>query len=90
MKTISGALAYDDQATGKMTILVVHQAIHVPTMGRNLLCPMQVWMNDIKVDRTPNVLTKNPTDILRAISGKDTDGLQVTIPMSLKGVTSYF
>ena len=26
MKTVSSALAYDDQANGKMTILVVHQA----------------------------------------------------------------
>ena len=41
MKTISGALAYDDQVTGKTTILVVHQAIHVPTMESSLLCPMQ-------------------------------------------------
>ena len=52
MKTISGALAYDDQATGKMTILVVPQAIHMPTTGSNLVCPMQVRMNDVKVDET--------------------------------------
>ena len=90
MKTISGALAYDDQVTGKMTILGVHQVIHVPTMERNLLCPMQVQMNDVKVDETPKFLTMNPTDITHAISGKDGDGIQVTIPLSLRGVTSYF
>ena len=90
MKTVSSALAYDDQATGKTTILVVHQAIHIPTMGSNLLCPMQAQMNDIKVDETPKFLTENPTDIMHAISGKDADGIQVTIPLSLKGVTSYF
>ena len=54
MKTVSSALAYDDQATGKMTILVVHQAIHMPTMESNLLCPMQVQIHGIKVDETPN------------------------------------
>ena len=90
MKAVSGALAYDNQATGKMTILAVHQAIHVPTMESNLLCPMQVRMNDIKVDKTLKFLTKNPTDIMHAISGMDADGIQVTIPLSLKGVTSYF
>ena len=90
MKSVSGALAYDDQATGKTTILVVHQAIHIPTMGSNLLCPMQVWMNDVRVDETPKVLTENPTDITHASSGKDADGIQVTIPLCSKGVTSYF
>ena len=90
MKTISSALAYDDQATGKMTILVVHQASHMPTMESNLLCLMQVQMNDVKVDETPKFLTENPTDITHAISGKDGDGIQVTIPLSLRGVTSYF
>ena len=90
MKTVSSALAYDDQTSGRTTILVVHQAIHVPTMGSNLLCPMEVWMNDFKVDETLKFLTKNPTDIMHAISGKDADGIQVTIQLSLKGVTSYF
>ena len=90
MKTISGPLAYDNQATGKMTILAVHQAIHIPTMESNLLCPMQVRMNDVKVDETPKFLTKNPTDIMHAISSKDGDGIKVTIPLSLRGVTSYF
>ena len=90
MKTVSSALAYDDQTSGRTTILVVHQIIHVPTMGSNLLCPMEVWMNDFKVDETLKFLTKNPTDIMHAISGKDADGIQVTIQLSLKGVTSYF
>ena len=89
MKTVSGALAYD-QATGKMTILVVHQVIHIPTTVSNLLCPMQVQMNDVKVDETLKFLTENPTDIMHAISGKDGDSIQVTIPLSLRGVTSYF
>ena len=57
MKTISSALVYDDHTTGKMTIIVVHQAIHVPTMESNLLIPVQVWMNDVKVDETPKCLT---------------------------------
>ena len=73
-----------------MTILVVHQAIHVPTMGSNLLCPMKVQMNDVKVDDTLKFLTENPTDIIHAISGKDAHGIQVNIPLSLRGVTSYF
>ena len=77
MKSISSVLAYDNQATRKMTILVVHHAIHVPTMESNLLCSVQVWMNDVKVDE----LTENPMDITHAISCKDGDGIQVTIQL---------
>ena len=73
-----------------ISILVVHQAVRIPTMGSNLLCPMQVLLNDVKEDETPKFLTKNPTDMTHAISGKDADVIQVTIPSSLKGVTSYF
>ena len=47
-------------------------------------------MNDVKMDKTPKVLTKNPTYIMHAIYGKDGDGIQVTIPLYLRGVTSYF
>ena len=35
-------------------------------------------------------LAENPTDIMHAISGKDGDGIPVTITLSLRGVTSYF
>ena len=90
MTTVSGALAYDDHVTGKITILVVHQVIHVATMESNLLCPMQVRMNDVKVDKGQKVLTENPADIMHAISGKNLDDIQMTIPLSLRGVTSDF
>ena len=73
-----------------MTILVVHQAIRIQTTESNLLCPMQVQMNDIKVDKTLKVFTENPTDIMHAISSKNGDGIQVPIPLSLRAVTSYF
>ena len=29
-------------------ILVIHQAIHVPTMRHNLITPMQLRMNDVR------------------------------------------
>ena len=44
---VSGALAYNDPMTGTTVVLVIHEAVHVPTMNNNLLCPMQVRMNDI-------------------------------------------
>ena len=40
IKTVSGALAYDNPTSGKTVIIVVHQAIHVPTMDCNLIGPI--------------------------------------------------
>ena len=50
---VSAALAYDCPTTGEATILMVHQAVHVPTMENNLLCPMQMRMNDIQLNECP-------------------------------------
>ena len=62
MKTVSGALAYDNPTSCKTVIIVIHQVIHVPTMDCNLICPMQVRMNDVKLDDKPKFLIEDPTD----------------------------
>jgi hypothetical protein len=38
---IMGAIAYDHPITGKVYILVFHQAIHCRLMDNHLICPMQ-------------------------------------------------
>ena len=90
MKTVSGALAYHNPTSGKTVIIVVYQAIHVPTMDGNLICPMQVRMNDVKLDDKPKFLTEDPTDESHAISCEDNMGTPINIALALKGVTSYF
>ena len=90
IKTVSGALAYDNPTSGTTVIIVVDQAIHVPTMDCNLICPMQVRMNDVKLDDKPKFLTEDPTDESHAISCEDNTATLVNISLSLKGVTSYF
>ena len=39
LNLVSAALAYDCPMTGEVSILMVHQSVHVPTMENNLLCP---------------------------------------------------
>ena len=90
MKTVSGALAYDSPTSGKTVIIVIHHAIHVPTMDCKLICPMQVRMNDVKLDDKPKFLTEDPTNESHAISCKDNMGTLINIALELKGVTSYF
>jgi hypothetical protein len=44
---ISAALAYDCLDTGVTGILMVYRAVHVPTMTNDLLCPMQMRVNEM-------------------------------------------
>ena len=90
MKTVSGALAYDNPTSGKTVIIVAHEAIHVPTMECNLICPMQVRMNDVKLDDKPKFLAEDPTNESHAMSCEDNTGTLINITLELKGVTSYF
>ena len=89
MRTVSEALAYDNPISGKTVIIVIHQAIYVPTMDCNLICPMQVRMNDVKLNDKPKILTEDPTNESHAISCEDNTGTLIIITPELKGVTSY-
>ena len=81
-----GALACDNPTSGTTVIIVVHQAIHVPTMDWNLSCPIQVRMNNVELDDKPKFLT----DKSHPVSCEDNSGTLINITLSLKGVTSYF
>ena len=59
---VSAALAYDCPETGETVILMIHQAVHVPTMINDLLCPMQMRTNDIGVQECPKFLEEHPDD----------------------------
>eukprot|EP00978_Attheya_sp_CCMP212_P038406 scaffold190171_cov30-Attheya_sp.AAC.1 len=88
---VSAALAYDDATTGEVIIVVIHQAIYIPTMDHNLLCPIQLRMNEVMIDDCPKFLYLNPTDETHAIkvSGADSED-DYLIPLSLQGVTLFF
>ena len=70
-------------------MLIVHQAISVTMMSNNLLCPMQIRMNDVELNDTPKFLTDNHTSKTHAISGLDQDSREHIIPFTLCSVTSY-
>ena len=66
-KTVTATLTYNDPSDGTPIILVVQQAIHIPRLQHNLLCPMQLRLNDAGVNEVPKFLTKDPTDETHAI-----------------------
>ena len=89
LPTVSGALAYNDANSGTAIMIIVHQAMSVAMMSNNLLCPMQIRMNDVELNDTSKFLTEIPTNKTRAISGRDQDGRKHIIHFTLRGVTSY-
>jgi hypothetical protein len=79
---VSAALAYDCPDTGKTIILMVHQAVHVPTMTNDLLCPMQMRVNEIGIQECPKFLEHRPDDSSHAIRISQ-DGEDLLIPLAL-------
>eukprot|EP00978_Attheya_sp_CCMP212_P027944 scaffold94968_cov61-Attheya_sp.AAC.4 len=55
---VSAALAYDDPTTGEVIIVVIHQAIYIPTMDHNILCPI-LRMNEVMIDDCPKFVHLN-------------------------------
>ncbi len=60
---VSAALAYDCPTTGKVNMLMAHQSVHVPTMENDLLCPMQMRMNDAELHECSKFMEGQPSDM---------------------------
>jgi hypothetical protein len=87
-RTVSGVVAYDDPHTGRMPLLVINQAIHIPHLDHHLLCPMQCRVNDVTVDEMPKFLALDPNETMHALTLTDPDDPSqlVTLPLQLWGV----
>ena len=57
---VMAAIAYDNPTMGQAILLIIHQAIYVKGMDHNLLCPMQLCHNGIKVNECPKHCTLIP------------------------------
>jgi hypothetical protein len=88
-EVVSGVFAYDDPDDGLVTLLVVHQGIHVPTMEYSMVPPFQLRCNDVKVDECPKSLTDYPTETNHTIRIHYGDGKIMTLPLLLRGGISY-
>ena len=90
-KIVDAVIGYEDPITGQEYYLMINQAIHIPGLKHNLLCPMQLRLNDVSVNEIPKFLITNPTEQDHAITIDlaENDG-RLTLPLSIEGVTSYF
>ena len=89
IRVVSAVVAYDDPNSGETVFLQINQAICIASIRANLLCPMQLRLNDVRVDECPKFLAQEPTDKTHAIVINDGNEDEFTIPLSLHGIMSY-
>ena len=74
-RAVSAVIAYDHPESGDKYMMVLHQAILIPQMENNLLCPLQMRDNDVRVNDDPKfmdlTLTGNHHSVV--INGSDQD-----------------
>jgi hypothetical protein len=89
LKTVSAGMANDVPGSGRVVIIIVHQAINLPYLPHNLLNPMQMRLNDVVVNETPTFQCSNPTNIYHTITVKGENiNDELIIPLDLRGMVS--
>ena len=62
LEVVNAAIKFDNVDTGKSHVLIINQAVHVPTMEHNLLYPVRMRMHGAMVNDTPKFLLRDPTN----------------------------
>jgi hypothetical protein len=91
LSTVSAALGYVIPETGKNVLLIIHQAIYLPTLDHNLLSTMKIRLHDVVVNETQKFQSLEPTSLSHTMSVRcdEVDDVFV-IPLDLFGVVSWF
>jgi hypothetical protein len=91
LSTVSVALGYVIPETGKNVLLIIHQAISLPTLDHNLLSTMQMILHDLVLKETPKFQSRESTSLSHIISvrGDEADDVLVIL-LDLFGVVSCF
>lgn len=84
---VDAAVVYESPFDAKRYLLVIRNALSVPSMAHNLLPPFLLREAGIIVNDTPKIQMPDPTEDDHAIIVPDSD---LRIPLSLWGIFSYF
>ena len=87
-QAVSGGLAYTYPFTGVKYHLIMQQAIHMPDLEHQSLCPVQCRANGTIVNKCPRMYCGNLSEESHSIILTDENGERVVLPF-LKGVTSH-
>ena len=86
VEVVHACVVYECDITGKIFILVIRNALHVPDMRECLIHPIMMRLIGIEVDECPKFLSKRPTIENHSIYFPKHD---LRIPLYLDGVISY-
>ena len=89
-RTVTAVVAYDDPVSNETFMLMIHQAIEIPTLSVNLLGTMQLRDNDVYVNEEPKHMARSPTQDHHCLKIERQGDIPLVIPLSIKGVISYF
>ena len=84
---VDAMVKYDNPYHGKSYILVLQNALYVPSMEHNLIPPFMIREMGVTVNDVPKIHKEDPTVDGHAITFVETG---FRIPLSLWGIFSYF
>ena len=84
---VDGALAYDCPYTRQTVVLLVRNALHIPSMTNNLIPPFIMRAGGLIVNDVPKIHCTDPTIDDHCIKFREKD---LRIPLQLYGTFSYF
>ena len=84
---VDATIKYDNPYNGKSCILVLRNALYVPSMDNNLIPPFMLREMGVAVNDVPKIHKDDPTVDDHAITFVETG---FWIPLSLWGILSYF
>ena len=84
---VDAAVQYECPYSGTLHVLIIRNALHVPSMKHNLVPPFMIREEGIQVNDTPKIQVNDLTTSDHSIYFPETN---FRIPLSLWGVFSYF
>jgi hypothetical protein len=84
---VDAAVQYDCPYTGCTYILVIRNALSVPSLKHNLIPPFMMREAGVQVADTPKIQEEDPTKSSHSIYFR---GADLRIPLALWGIFSYF
>ena len=87
VEVVNAMVQYDSSLDGKEYMLVIQNALRIPSMSNNLIPPFIMWENGIVVNECAKIHCEDLTQEDHAIIFK---GYDFCIPLQLHGIFSYF
>ena len=83
---VDGVIAYECEYTNKVVLLVIRNALHLPSMDNHLIPPFMMRLAGLEVNECAKFMVKRPSITNHSIYFPEE---KFRIPLLLSGITSY-